>query len=71
MDIYRRGDGMWQPIQTLPFLEMILLDNKSFHSSECLPRKSSCETQLQFAFKIYRIFCFSYGQEFLMFSKNI
>lgn len=51
MDIYRRGDGMWQPIQTLPFLEMILLDKKSFHSSECLPRKSSYETKLQFTLK--------------------
>lgn len=61
---------MWQPIQTHPLLEVIFLDSKSFCSSECLPRKSSRETKLQFAFKIFHVFCFSYGREFLVFSKN-
>lgn len=71
MHIYRRGDGMWEPIQAHPFLKMILRDSKSFCSSECLPRKSSRGTKLRFTFKIFHIFCFSYGIEFLVFSKNV
>lgn len=71
MDIYRKGNGMWEAIQAHPFLEMILLDSKSFHSSECLPRKSASVTNLQFTFKIFHIFCFSYGMEFLVFSEDL
>lgn len=73
MDIYRKGDGMWEPVQAHLFLEMMLLDSKSFRSNECLPRRSPSETKLQFTFKIFHVLplCFSYGIEFLVFSKNL
>ena len=72
MDIYRKGDGMWEPVQAHLFLEIMLLDSKTFSSNECLPRKSS-KTKLQFTFKIFHILllCLSYGMEFLVFSKNL
>lgn len=73
MDVYRKGGGMWEPVQAHLFLEMMLLDSKSLSSNKCLPRKSPTETKLQFTFKIFHVLClcFSYGMEFLVFSRNL
>ena len=72
-DICRNRDGMWEPVQTHLFLQMILFDSKAFSSNESLPGKCPTETQLQFTFKIFYILllCFSCGMEFLMLSKNL
>lgn len=58
-------------LQAHLFLEMMLLDSKSFTSNECLPRKSPTETKLQSTFKIFHILplCLSYGIECMCFQK--
>lgn len=69
-----KGMGCGNPVQAhlqaRLFSKMMLLDSKSH---ECLSTKSRSETKIQFTLKIFHNLplCFSYGMEFLVFSKNL